>query len=220
MSNVEKVIEAIKSSSFSQLSQLLDANPKLANENTAQSISLLQLAIYYGFQKGIALIKKYKSQIDIYEAASLGELDLVKYYIERGATLDKFAGDGFTALGLASFFGQEVVVDLLLKNGADPNLSANNDFKVAPIHSATAISNIAIVQKLITAGANINQKQQGGVTPLHSAAHNGSTAIFSLLLANGANPEAKLENGSSILTMAEEKGHSDIISILKNLNSK
>ena len=217
MSKIEKVIEAIKTSSATQLHKLLDENPELANENSAQAISLLQLSIYYGFQDGISLFRKYKSTLDIFEAASLGEVDLVKKHIENGAVLDQFAADGFTTLGLACFFGREAVVDLLLASGADPQLSANNDFKVAPIHSATAISNIAIVQKLITAGADINQKQQGGVTPLHSAAHNGSAEIFNLLLDNGADHLAKLENGSSILKMAEENGHSDIIKILEDL---
>jgi ankyrin repeat protein len=128
--------------------------------------------------------------------------------------LNAFSSDGFTALGLASFFGHLSLVKVLLDKGANPNIASNNQYKVAPIHSACAISNFEIAELLIRHRADVNAKQMQGVTPLHSAAHNGQTKLSELLIDNGAEINAKMDNGHTPLFMANEKNFQETAALI------
>ncbi len=52
---------------------------------------------------------------------------------------------------------------------------------------------------LIDAGADVNQKGQGGITPLHEAALHGNEDVVKLLLNNNADPSLKADNGNTPL---------------------
>jgi len=117
-------------------------------------------------------------------------------------------------LGLASFFGHLSLVKLLLDKGANPNIASNNQFKVAPIHSACAISHFDITELLIRYHADVNAKQMQGVTPLHSAAHNGQTKLSKLLIDNCADINAKMDNGQTPLFMANEKNFQETAELI------
>ncbi|MDO9037753.1 MAG: ankyrin repeat domain-containing protein, partial [Lutibacter sp.] len=128
--------------------------------------------------------------------------------------LNSFSPDGFIPLGLASFFGHLSLVKLLLDKGANPNIASNNQFKVAPIHSACAISNFDITELLIKHRADVNAKQMQGFTPLHSAAYNGQTNLSKLLIDNGADINAKMDNGQTPLSVANEKNFQETAELI------
>jgi len=134
--------------------------------------------------------------------------------------LNSFSADGFTLLGLAAFFGHFILAQELLEKGADPNISANNPYKVAPLHSACATSNLEMATLLIKHGADVNAKQMHNVTPLHSAAHNGKTDLVQLLVDKGADINATMENGKTPLLMAEEAKFNDTANLIKKLVGK
>lgn len=206
MDSIQKITELIKRGNYQQLKTTLDKNPSLAGTMTGQGISLLQLAVYYSNKSVVETIRSFLREITLHEAASLGELDATRKLIENQPELiNSFSPDGFTPLGLACFFGQLEVVKFLLENGANPNLTSNNSFQVAPIHSACAISHFEIAAILIAHGADVNAKQAQGYTPLHSAAHNGKTELVKLLVDNNANTNAKTDSGQTPLEMALEK---------------
>lgn len=181
-----QIVGYITTGDINSLEKALTENPLLANADTEQGISILQLAAYYRNAAAITAISQFKNNISLFEAASLGEIDTVKEYIEKDpVAINTFAPDGFTALGLASFFGHLPVAQYLLDKGGDANIPSNNAFKVAPLHSACATSNHDMAKLLLDNGADVNQKQMQGVTPLHSAAHNGQTELVRLLLEKG-----------------------------------
>ncbi|NJB72460.1 ankyrin repeat protein [Saonia flava] len=221
MDSLASIVEIIKSGGSEGLEDILSKNPELAKEDTEQGISILQLAIYYRNNGAVEVLRKYKKNLSVYEAIGIGDLSLVSNFINTDSSLlNSFSPDGFTPLGLASFFGQIPVVKFLLEKGANPNVAANNTFKVAPIHSACAISNLEIVKLLIEGGADVNAKQMKGVTPIHSAAHNGQNQLIQLLIDNGANIHAKTEDGQTPLVMAEETEFAETAILLKNLGGK
>jgi ankyrin repeat protein len=154
--------------------------------------------------------------VTIFEAAALGlDAGLERLVASDIASVNDFAADGFTALGLAAFFGHAAAVDTLLAHGANPNLAANNAQRVAPLHSAAAHDHIAIARTLIAHGADVNATQEGDVTPLQEAAHHGSVELTRLLLDAGAQIDARNQQGKTALDYARENGNSEVIALLE-----
>jgi uncharacterized protein len=213
----QAIINLIKEGDNSQLEQKLKENPSLIDERTDQGVSLLQYAAYVRNSDAIGIIRKYKPKLNIFEAACVGDKNiLVQSLLINPELLNAFSPDGFTLLGLASYFGHIALTKSLLEMGANPNLPSNNQLKVSPLHSACAISNFDIAELLINKGADVNARQMQGVTPLHSAAHNGQTLLVKLLLQNGADLKAKMENGLTPLSMALEKNFQETADFIKN----
>ncbi|WP_020531549.1 ankyrin repeat domain-containing protein [Flexithrix dorotheae] len=213
---MEDLLEMVRDGDTKKLRVILEKNPALADTKVDQGISLLQYAAYCRGNSTIQLIREFKKELNVFEAVSLGEIEIAGKLIDADKSLiNSYSGDGFTPLGLAAFFGFFDLVKLLLAKGADPNLASNNQFKVAPIHSACAISSYEIAKLLIENGANVNARQMQGVTPLHSAAHNGEAEIVKLLLENGAKVNAKLETGQTALAMAIDKNFGAITDLLR-----
>ena len=128
--------------------------------------------------------------------------------------LNQFATDGFTALGLASYFSKKEIVENLLEKGANPNIASNNPFEVTPLHSAAASRSFEIVNMFLNSRADVNAQQQNGVTALHTAAHLGTLEIVKLLLEKGANRELKTEDGKTALDFAKADNFHEIIELL------
>lgn len=216
MNDLNEISNAIKTGDNNTLNKIINDNPSIADKKTEQGISLLQFAAYCRNKSAIEILRKFKKEPDIFEAASIADIVAVENLIHQDPScINSFSADGFTPLGLASFFGHEDMVKVLLAKRANPNIAANNQFKVAPIHSACAISNYEIAELLINHGADVNAKQMQGVTPLHSAAHNGQRELVKLLLDSGADIHAKMDNGQTPLFMAEEKGFGETADLIR-----
>lgn len=215
------IIELIKAGENNNLERELKDNPSLSVSKTEQGISLLQFAAYCRNKEAVEIIRAYRDKLDIYEASSIGDKDILLRLIKQFPDqTNAYSVDGFTPLGLASFFGNIEIVKILIENGANPNIASNNQFKVTPLHSACAISNYDIAEILIKNGADVNAKQMQSVTPLHSAAHNGQTKLVKLLIDNGADINSKMDNGQTPLFMAEEKEFNETIDFLKKNGGK
>lgn len=216
MSDINDIFDLIKTSYNEKLEEIISETPSIADTKTEQGISLLQFAAYCRNKSAVDTLRKHKKELNVFEAASVADIETVNKIINKNPELtNSFSPDGFTPLGLASFFGQLDIVKLLLNKGANPNIAANNQFKVAPIHSACAISNYDITDLLIKHGADVNAKQMQGVTPLHSAAHNGQTKLAKLLIDSGAYINSKMDNGQTPLFMAEEKSFNETAELIK-----
>ncbi|HTF17517.1 MAG TPA: ankyrin repeat domain-containing protein [Chryseolinea sp.] len=218
---MNEIAELIKARNNVLLAEKLESNPALAHAKTEQGISLLQFAAYYRNREAIDIIRQYKVDLDIFEAATVGdEQTLLRKLQEPPDLVNAYSRDGFTLLGLASYFAHPDVVKVLLQYDADTNIASNNQFRVAPLHSACASSNYDIAEMLLRAGADVNAKQMSGVTPLHSAAHNGQTKLAKLLIDHGADVNAMTENGQTPLAMAKEKGFSETVELMKRLGGE
>jgi ankyrin repeat protein len=207
--------EYIQTGNSVELNALLSVKPLLAKMKTSHQVSPLMLCCYYKQPELSEVILKHVDDITIFEAAALGKKDLVAKSLEENPSLiHEYSDDGFTPLGLASYFGSEDVVRLLLLKGADPNVSSKNGYEVYPIHSAVASNYDMVAKMLIEAGAEVNVVQMSGVTPLHSAAHSGNIDLLIVLLEAGADVNALTEDGKTPADKASEKGFSEIAKIL------
>jgi ankyrin repeat protein len=136
------------------LDALLKQNPALATGLTSHNVSPLMLSCYYKKPQVTGLILKYVDEISLFEAAAAGKFDVVAHLIfTHPEVINEYAADGFTALGLACYFGQFEVARLLVLKGADVNLPSKNGYNVYPIHSAAADNHTNIVRMLIGSGA-------------------------------------------------------------------
>ena len=65
------------------------------------------------------------------------------------------------------------------------------------IHDAVEKGNIEAVKQHLTAGTDVNMRDDIGATPLHWAAFSGHNEIAELLIAKGANVNARNARGDS-----------------------
>ena len=197
------------------LDALLVQNPVLAKTRTSHHVSPLMLSCYYKKPEVTSLILRYLDEIDLFEASAAGKFDAVAHLVyTHPDAINTYAEDGFTALGLACYFGQYEVARYLVLKGADVNLPSNNGFNVYPLHSAVAGDHTQIARMLIESNALVNVKQQAGVTPLHSAAQNGNIDLLILLLEHGADVNIRMEGGKLPADLAREKGFEEIAEAL------
>jgi ankyrin repeat protein len=80
-----------------------------------------------------------------------------------------------------------------------------------PLHRAAYQDDLARVEALIQAGANVNAANDLGATPLWLAAQNGSEKIVARLLAAGANPNAPLLAGETPVMIAARVGNAAVV---------
>src|SRR6266704_1593580 len=120
----EEFLDTIKKRDISRLKRFLEREPSLATTKDRDGVSAILVAIYYGNKEAADLIAAKKPELDVFEAASLGHLDEVKSLITRNRSrVNSFTPDGLTPLALAAFLGHDEVVEFLLHQGADVNVT-------------------------------------------------------------------------------------------------
>ncbi|XP_051707823.1 palmitoyltransferase ZDHHC13 isoform X2 [Oryctolagus cuniculus] len=98
-------------------------------------------------------------------AAINNRLDLVRFYISRGAVVDQLGGDlNSTPLHWAIRQGHLPMVILLIQHGADPALIDGEGF--SSIHLAVLFQHMPIIAYLISKGQSVNMTDVNGQTPL------------------------------------------------------
>jgi ankyrin repeat protein len=207
MSESAGVPDAIKSGDLEKLQQILRKEPGAAGARDEAGVSALMNARYRNRQDMVQALRDAGVELDIFEAAALGEDARVKQCLAGNPKLAQaWSADGFTALHFACFFGQESAARLLLAAGADSRAVAKNPTGVQPLHSAAAARQAGIARLMLDAGAEVNARQQGGWTALHSAANSGDAALAELLLGRGADASLANDQGKSAAAQAAEKG--------------
>jgi len=160
------------------LAVVLEKEPSLALAPVPGAPSAILLALYHGRRDLAELIESKVPELSMFEAAALGRP------LPRG-DVDAFASDGFSPLGLAAFLGQLDSVEALLAMGANVDLRSENGLKVRPLQSALANQHSEVIDRLLTAGAAVNDPDDDW-TPLHYAAYHGDSDLAARLEKLGA----------------------------------
>jgi ankyrin repeat protein len=102
----------------------------------------------------------------------------------------------------------------LLRDGADPNEHTGTG-KTA-LHYAAQSKNVAVVEALIRAGANVNSEMTGNVTPLMLSLDMafGQPEIALALIRAGANINVADKNGDTALIIAATESSGEVFRIL------
>ena len=128
------------------------------------------------------------------EAIRAGHLDIVEILISRGANIHK----GVKRMGFVIFYPIHYTADIL----------------------GPGKQKAEILELLVSKGADINKKGDGGVTVLQLAASKGLKSVVEKALSLGADPTVKDSAGRTPLDWAEHNRHTDIASLLRKQGAK
>ena len=200
----KELFQAIHDNDLFEVKRLIAADPAAILSRSESGVSALMQARYEGRGEIVELLRTRAAELDVFEAATLGDTGRLRKLLAADPALAKvFSADGFTPLHLSAFFSQPEAAQELLRGGADPNAVAKNNMKVAVINSAAASGRPEVVKMLLQAGADPNARQQAGYTALHAAAAHDNVEMAQALLDAGADPSLRSDNGE---TPAEKAG--------------
>ncbi len=203
----------------------------------------LHLAIDLGYSRLADLLIKHEARVDLYAAAGLGRRAEVEQMLQKQAGLVTQANrQGRTALHWAAASGQSEMTMYLLNHNAQAgakdidgasalDLAAKNGHAkiVNQLLMARARPSILfavlgqdtkIVSSLLSAGANIGEKNSRGQTPLHLAVFSGNPEMVQHLLTAGADVNAKDANNASPLDLATRGRNDKVINQLLGAKPK
>lgn len=126
----------------------------------------------------------------------------VRRFLAKGADPSFRSGMGHAPLAAASSHGYDHLVKQLLDAGATVGQRG--------WHGQTALmlaANEAVAERLIAAGASIDEADEGGNTALHYALSRGDTALAQLLLNEGADCGFRSKAGELPLAVAAGAGN-------------
>jgi len=135
---------------------------------------------------------KAKTPSEDGERANILKLFLDKDDIE--VDLNQRNTAGWTAIKLAARRSLERCVEVLLSNGADPNIPDNEQF--TSLHNA--VTNVDVLKLLLSKCSNVNVQNNKGETPLYTAVDKGSNECVMSLLEHNADPNVGDSEGPSI----------------------
>ena len=147
-------------------------------------------------ERALALLPA-DDELTVFEAAAFGRLQRLEELLRADPSrAAEVSGDGFTALHLAVFGGQEEAARLLIEHGADVDALATSEIaRVAPLGTAAFVRSAPLAALLLDAGADVNRAGAGGFTDLHSDAQSDDEELVRLLLARGADPLVETADG-------------------------
>jgi ankyrin repeat protein len=144
-------------------------------------MSEIMAALYRGDEEAARELAA-AAELDVFEAASLGDVNRLRELLEAEPELATArSDDDFTALHYAAFFDGPEAARLLLERGADVNAFADNDLGVHPLNSAAAARRTGVARVLLEHGADATAPTKGGFTPLDAAEANGDAELAELL---------------------------------------
>jgi ankyrin repeat protein len=217
MEEKQEFLNAVKAGDETKVRDLLKANANFAKVKDEKGVSAVLQAVYNGRDKIANILIATGMKLDIFEASATGETQRVRQLLRtERESVNEFSPDGFTPLGLASFFGHLDTVRLLLDKGAKIDVPSKNFLKAVPLRSASVAGHLEVAKLLIARGANVNALGEGGETPLHEVAGTGRIEFAKLLLDHGADINARGDSGKTPLTVAIENKKNEMADFLRS----
>ncbi len=151
----------------------------------------------------------------IFDVAKLmkSETKLIEVFIDEKGVDATVGKDGDTVLILAAKKGSKEIVELLLANKADLNITTDQYGETALMLAAKG-GHTDIAKLLIANKADPNIKSRMKETALFYAARGGHMEIVKLLIENNVNINIKNKNGQSSLTFAAFYERKEIVKFL------
>ena len=216
-------------------------HPEHVNARGGQILSPLGAAIYQNNLHVAELLHEHGADIHIRDRGGWlllhsisveGDVDRVRWLLDRGVDANAQTDYGWTPLHLAVLNQHLEIVQMLLEHNVDIH-TQNGRGEVALQLAAGPYSNhrdqINILQILLDHGADINARDKEGVTPLHHSSFRsgdhrsppgrGSVEGARLLLEHGASIDAENNKGETPFLVALEAEHHEMVEFLWGLGT-
>lgn len=145
-------------------------------------------------------------------AAQTGQVEVVKFLLEKGADVSLSRG-GATALHMAALYGGKTeVITLLLEAGADINARKGNGD--TPLNYAIIGKQKDIAELLLDKGGEINMANQNFTQLLYISASGGIKKIADFALEKEVDLFFKTRDGNTMLHAASEGGLAELARLL------
>ena len=149
-----------------------------------------------------------------------GDLEGVVDALARGGRVAMRNFQGFTPFLAAAQNGHKDICSLLLAHGSDMNEVQLKTNETA-LHFAATKGHEAVVEALLSWGANVDPQDHGGATPLYVACQEGHLACVVALLKAGASVYLPNTNSGGYLPIhvAAERNRVEIVTALLDYGS-
>lgn len=136
---------------------------------------------------------------------------------ERGNPL--VSGGRWSALHQSVLDGNLARVEQLLSEGVDVNVVSKDlkDLKITPLILAVKAGHRSMVERLIDAGADVDQTMTTGESALHMSVAAGDVLITNLLVEAGAREGKASFYTESIWDMAKKSGDPALLEIVNRI---
>ncbi|MBI4323800.1 MAG: ankyrin repeat domain-containing protein, partial [Chloroflexi bacterium] len=225
-----------ESQELQRIRTLLAESPDLINAPGKNGETLLQAAAGKGQLEVVQFLLDHGAAVNgtkqpdltpLHFAAGNGRLAVVDLLLRRGAKVDATAGSGETPLHLAALKGYAQVAKALIEAGAavnartkgGPRLSSENlnyalEGAASPLTLALRHGYLSVVELLLAAKADLNERDGQGNTPLLTAVDRGQKTLVEILLDHGADVNGVSQRGVTALASAASQGNLEIVTLL------
>lgn len=148
------------------------------------------------------------------DAATFGDIEVVKQLIEGGTDPNIRSQFGSGALAEAALRGETEVVSYLLQNGADVNQRTSAGWTTL-MCAVRRNNNVDLLKLLFDRDPDVTLANDDGLTALAFAARNRELEIARELVKRGADPLKQDVYGRSAVTIAGKNGHEEMSRLFK-----
>lgn len=166
---------------------------------------IIYLYVFIGFNFSYA-----GSYEDFFSAIKNDDSTTIQRLLARGFDANTLDSEGAHGLILAIRETSSKAANVLI-DASKINLNTFNALGESPLMLAALKGQLALSDKLVKKGADVNKP---GWTPLHYAASNGHVEVIKLLLEHHAYIDAESPNGSTPLMMASMYGNAQSVKLL------
>lgn len=172
-----------------------------------------------------ALLNSKTILVDMFVAASVGDVKLLDFYLRVGQLpVDAADNRGWRAIHHACLHAQTDVVAMLVQKGASINVSTVSGLTPILLAGSALTPRYDVIKILIQNGANLESKTPLGTTVLMDVAGRAyepeTEELCYMLLRSGADLKQKDNKGRTAVDYAMSVCNMDVLKTLKNYQSR
>lgn len=207
------IFDAIAADDSDQCKQTIAADPGCLDSVDGTGVTPLIRAGLDGKRQAATAILEARSE-SLVEIAAIGDNDRTAAYLDENPdAVHAKTVDGYTPLHVASLFGHDRVVDVLLEYGADIDAEVEGS-QYQAIHCATISGAQPTLDVLLARGADPDSQSANGYTPLMIAAERGLERPLMTLVHYNCDVDLESDDGKTAREIAAAGGHARLVELI------